>query len=439
VSDAVFRDKVVFVGARILTKFASDRKDEYRSPFSYWATRDMVESGAIFISGVELQATAFLNLLRGDWLVRLPFATERALMLVLGALLGAGLVCFRPVAAAGLAMAGWLLTTAFFYLLYRQWLIWFPWLVVWGQIFLALSWSVLFNSIQWYVQKRVYEHTLALYLSPKLVKRFARNPSLLKPGAEKQTLTILFSDIAGFTSISEGMDSDELARVMNLYLENAVTHCIHATDGTVVKYIGDSIFAFWNAPEPQPDHAVRACRAALRFARQEPISMNGRPLLTRLGLHTGVANVGNFGSTDRVDYTALGENINLASRLEGVNKHLGTQCLISGATRREVGDSFVTRRLGIFRLKGLDKPVELHELVGSPEAAEVTLAWRDAFAAAWDHYRQKNWAAAEAGFRRTLDLRPSDGPARFYLAALAQLRDRNLPDNWNGELDLGEK
>lgn len=167
--------------------------------------------------------------------------------------------------------------------------------------------------------------------------------------------------------------------------------------------------------------------------------MNGRPLLTRLGLHTGVANVGNFGSTDRVDYTALGESINLASRLEGVNKHLGTQCLISEATRCEVGDRFVTRRLGLFRLKGLDRLVELHELVGSPEEAHLTLPWRESFAAASDHFRQRNWAAAEAAFRRTLDLRPGDGPAEFYLAALTELPHRNLPATWRGELDLGEK
>src|SRR6266852_3730122 len=160
------------------------------------------------------------------------------------------------------------------------------------------------------------------------------------------------------------MDSDQLARGMNQYFQNAVAGCIHPTDGTVVKYIGDAIFAFWNAPEAQPDHELRASRAALRFQKQEAQYLNGQPLITRIGLHTGVANVGNFGSTERVDYTALGENINLASRMEGLNKHLGTDILITRETQEAASENITTRFAGHFRLKGFEKAVAVYELLG---------------------------------------------------------------------------
>src|SRR5205814_9946580 len=148
---------------------------------------------------------------------------------------------------------------------------WFHWLIITAvQIPIPVFSSIVVNSVQLYVQNKLYQQSLALYLSPKLVKKFASNKELLRPGAKKETLTILFSDIAGFTSISEGMDSDELARYMNSYFQTAVAQCIHHTDGTIVKYIGDAIFAFWNAPDPQSDHALRACEAALRFRDQPP-------------------------------------------------------------------------------------------------------------------------------------------------------------------------
>src|SRR5262249_22480547 len=153
------------------------------------------------------------------------------------------------------------------YLLLRTQLIWFPWLIVCVQIGVALSWSVLFNSVQLYVEKRLYQQTLALYLSPKLVKKFSRNANLLKVGAEKQELTLVFTDIADFTSISDGLDSNALEKMMNEYFQVSVGDCIHPCDGTVVKFIGDAIFAFWNAPELQDDHAFRACEAALHFRK----------------------------------------------------------------------------------------------------------------------------------------------------------------------------
>lgn len=432
VPDEFFRDKVVFVGARIITKYAGERKDEYPSPFSVW----LGDGG--FMSGVEIQATAFLNLSRGDWLERFSRPVERAFIVILGIVFGVGLLLCRPLTATAVAVAGFGVIVVATYALLWGSLLWFPVFVAGVQIAVALGWSVLFNSVQLYVQKRMFEHTLSLYLSPKLVRKFSGNPKLLKPGAEKQTLTLFFSDIANFTSISEGMDSDHLAQLMNEYFEGAVSRCIHKTDGTVVKYIGDAIFAFWNAPEPQGDHAVRACEAVLHFRDLGAHEVNGRQLTTRIGLHTGPANVGNFGSAERVDYTALGESVNLASRLEGLNKYLGTTCLMSGETRSLIGERLLTRRVGRFQLKGFEKAVEVHELVGRPAEEADTEAWRHSFAEALAAFQRGDFNTAEKGFRRTQELHPGDGPSAFYLSRLIEL-PATPPAGWNGDVELKEK
>jgi adenylate cyclase len=435
VPDSFFAGKVAFIGARIMTKFAGDRKDEFATPHSAWVTGENP-----FISGVELQATAFLNLQRGDWLTRASFTAERAAILLFGLAVGLVLVRLRPGAASLLAL---LVGVAIAFAAYQAFLrtrVWLPWLILEAQLAAAWLWGIGYNSVRLYVEKRLLEHSLALYLSPKLVKKFARDRdrSLLRPGAEKQTLTILFSDIAGFTSISEGMDSDELARMMNDYFQSAVAHCIHPADGTVVKYIGDAIFAFWNAPEPQADHAVRACQAALRFRDESQKTFRGRKLPTRIGLHTGVANVGNFGSATRVDYTAVGESINLAARMEGLNKHLGTTLLITGATKQEIGDRFHTRYLGRFRLKGFERMVEVHELCGSPNGTGA-IPRHEEFDRALRHFQQREFAAAEQAFTNVLAANSSDGPARFYLRVIADLRGREVPETWSGEVELTEK
>ena len=429
-----FSNKVVFVGAHLLTKFSGERKDEYRTPFSYWSAGEN-----LFMPGVEVQAMIFLNLLRGDWLTEFHFFTEKLLILAVGLVFGYGLIQLRPPASVAVALAGMLGVTLADYLLFRYMRTWFPWTIMVVQIFTALVCAIVFNSIRLYVQNKLYEQTLALYLSPKLVKKFASNKELLHPGAKKETLTILFSDIANFTSISEGMEGDDLARHMNSYFQSAVAHCIHHTDGTIVKYIGDAIFAFWNAPDPQSDHALRACEAALRFRDQPPQYMNGQQLVTRIGLHTGVANVGNFGSTARVDYTALGENINLASRMEGLNKHLGTDILITGQTQEGASENITTRFAGHFRLKGFEKAVAVYELLGLRDLAEPTLAWRATFEQALKAFSQTDFDAAERGFRCTLELRPDDGPANFYLRQIADLRLHAPAPGWTGEIELKEK
>ncbi len=433
---ARFRDQVVFVGARMLTKFAGERKDEYRTPYSFWSRQHP------FTSGVEIQATAFLNLTRGEWLDRWSPATEHLAIALAGFALGFALfhLSFTRAFLAAAAGAGALAAVA--WILGNHARLWIPWFLIAAvQIPAALVWSVLFNSIRLYFENRLLDMTLSQHLSPGRVRQLLKTRDVLHPGAEKAELSIMFTDIADFSTISELMDSDELARLMNGYFEAAIA-CVHETDGFLVKLIGDALFVIWNAPLPQPDHRERAIRAALLLQeRLAPFTQraDGPVLRTRIGLHTGVANVGNFGSTQRFDYTAIGENINLASRLEGLNKHLGTHVLLSGATAGPLDGQIDLRMVGHFRLKGFHKAVPVYELIGPIENAPATHPWRDTFAEGLVHFRKKNLTEARVAFTRTLELRPGDGPSLFYIGLMMEMLPELMPDDWIGEVEVREK
>jgi len=284
------------------------------------------------------------------------------------------------------------------------------------------------------LDNKLLEQSLSRHLSPARAKQLLRQRDLLQPGAEKQLLSIMFTDIADFTRLSEGMDSAELAKLMNNYFEDAIS-CVYATDGFLVKLIGDALFAIWNAPLEQPDHTERIFHTALLL--QERVATfrapNGVVLRTRIGIHSGVADVGNFGSAKRFDYTAIGENINLASRLEGLNKYLRTHILASRDAQAAVGDKFHFRCVGRFRFKGFGKTVEVHELLTEP--AE----WHKAFAEALQQFAGGNFDAAEATFCRVLKLQPDDGPSRFYLSQIQELRANPPTPDWSGEIELREK
>ncbi len=428
-----FSNKVVFVGSKLQTHLDSERKDEYSTPYS-----SRVDSR--WFAGVSIHATALLNLLRHEWLETFSQPVEIGCLVLFGAFFGAFLLYFQPWVATVIAVASTIPIIAGEYYLFVHHYYWYPWRIpVEAQMPVGLVFSVVFNSIRTYVEKQKVEQSLSLYLPARLVKKFASNPELLKPGAKKQQLTILFSDIAGFTTITEGMDPDELAKLMNAYFQSSVDECIHFTEGTIVKYIGDAIFAFWNAPDPQDDHAYRAADAALRFRDQDKHEFNGKKVITRIGLHTGEANVGNFGSTTRVDYTAFGENINLTSRMEGLNKYLGTRVLMTGDTYEGIGLRLVTRYLGLFRLKGFEKSVQVYELMDRREDSDKTYDLRKRFDEALELFGKKDFTGAEAAFRRVLELSPKDGPTHFYLEHLADHHADDLPADWKGEITLKEK
>lgn len=429
-----FSNKVVFVGAFLKTYYSGQRKDEYITPYA---------GKGRFAPGVDIQATQFLNLVRNDWLERPSKRLENLILIFFGFAIGIYLIRLRPFIAilSGAVISLIVVGVAVYLFLYHR--VWFPWLVMAAvQVPAATLWSWGYNSFRLYIQNRLLEQSLSAYVSPARVKQLLKHPDILHPGAEKQVLSILFSDIENFTHFSEGMDSDELARVMNDYFENAVAK-IHLTDGTVIKFIGDAIFAVWNAPLPQPDHAIRAARAGIMLSQAVDTyikSGRGPKLRTRIGLHTGVANVGNFGSEKRFDYTAIGENINLASRMEGLNKHLGTTVLATADLRNETDARFVWRYLGRFRLKGFEKSVDVYELLGENNAENnPSEEWIQIFETAVKHFQSGNFDKAKSFFDSVLKIKPADPPSLFYLNEIDEFKSKPLPTGWNGEIEIKEK
>ena len=432
----VFSNRVVFIGSGTLSKFSGDRKDAYVSPFAALGEQD-----ELFIAGVEVHATAALNLMRNEWLTRINLRSELLLILLVGVICATAFPRMGAVSMTAAALGAALIVSAVSFWMFDRHHLWFGWLIPLTQIFVTWLVALISNSARLFVQNRIYQNQLGLYLSPKLVKKFAQDKDqrFTKPGAIKTELTVFFSDIAGFTSVSEGLDSDELARTMNHYFQDSVGNCIFPTDGTVVKYIGDAIFAFWNAPDPQPDHARRACKAALLFRNQQIIEVNGKPLITRIGLHSGVANVGNFGSTQRMDYTAIGENINLASRMEGLNKYVGTETLVTEATYRLVAKEFLFRRIGRFILKGFEQAFGVYELCGPLEVTPKHAELHAAFAEALAHFEAGRFGEAKIAFLAVQSRWPKDGPTQLFLRTLEELAEHPPTGPWIGVVELKEK
>jgi adenylate cyclase len=430
-----FRDKIVLVGRRTSADFAGAEKEDFSTPYSLWTGK--------FATGVELHAVAAVNLLRNDWLRRLGKAAEVGLLLILGAFIGYFLPQLPVLAGAGAAAAAAIVVALGAHLLVWKQLVWFGWLIpVSAQIPAALAWTLIYGSIRAYVDKRILMQSLSLYVSIPRVKQLLHRPQLLQPGAEEQQISILFSDIQNFSTITERMLPKDLVRLLNDYFDVSI-RCIHMPDGTVMKLIGDAVFAIWNAPEPQADHQERACRAALLLRQnllQFDATHKGRlPLRTRVGLHTGLAYVGNFGSAQRFDYTAIGDSINLASRLEGLNKFLGTEILASRDILAGIDEKFVTRPVGFFKLKGFDRVVEAFELIALAAEAGSTRPWREAFELGLHQFQRREFDAAEAAFAQTLQLRPGDGPSLFYRSMVETFRVKPPSLAWSGEIDMKEK
>ncbi|GIW72058.1 MAG: hypothetical protein KatS3mg102_1600 [Planctomycetota bacterium] len=287
-------------------------------------------------------------------------------------------------------------------------------------------------------EARVGLRAFQRYVPVKLVRTLLAQQAEPHLGGEIRPLTIMFTDLREFTALAEGMDPAELARLLGAYF-TAVTRAIHDHQGTVDKYIGDAVMAFWNAPQPVPAHARQACEAALellaavgRLERERPEAPR---LQTRIGLHTAEVVVGNFGSEDRLNYTALGDGVNLAARLEALNKLLGTEVLASEATRAAAGEGLVFRRVALVAVKGRRRPVEVYELLGrAGEVEPARLARARRYEEALALYLERRWQQALAHFEQLLAEDPQDAAAREHAARCRALCEHEPGPDWDGAL-----
>lgn len=234
--------------------------------------------------------------------------------------------------------------------------------------------TLLLENGKYKKEKHQLQSAFSKYVSPDVVDQIILHPEVMHLGGEKQFLSCIFTDLQGFTSMSDSMDPVKLVRVLNMYL-NEMSEVIIALGGTIDKFEGDAIMAFFGAPTPLPDHAVRCCKAALRMKKMETIINNqlltedliDRPLHTRIGINSGDMVVGNVGSLKRIDYTVIGGNVNIAARLENANKDYNTSILISQNTYELVKDYFKVKLVGDVKLRGISKPITAYELIAENE------------------------------------------------------------------------
>ncbi len=290
-------------------------------------------------------------------------------------------------------------------------------------------------------QKRFIKTVFRHYLSPDVIDRVLEDPSLLRLGGEKRIITSFFSDVAGFTSISESLSPEELVNLLNDFLSE-MTDIILSYAGTLDKYEGDAIIAFWNAPLDQPDHALRACRAALecqkRLEELRPVfaQKSGHELYMRVGLNSGPAVVGNMGSHSRFDYTAMGDTINMASRLEGACKHYSVPILVGDTTFQMAKDAIAAREVDLIRVVGKSKPERAYQILEEKSQASQDMQENVAtFHQALDLYRNKRWDDALNLFRKIKD----DKLSAVYVSRIEQLKQNPPPGDWSGVYDLTQK
>lgn len=422
VDPSVFRDRYVFVGVT-----APGLLDLKPTPV-----------GSVY-PGVEIHATLLDNLLSGDFLRQTSRSFEILAVLLAGLVAGvSGRLC-RTGFQSGLAfllvlplpfLAGFVGYRAGF------------WVEVAGpEVAAALSLvaAMVVNYATEGRQRRFLKNAFRHYLSPAVIERLLREPGKLALGGETRELTILFSDIQGFTGISEKLGPEQLTAFLNAYL-TAMTDIILEEGGTLDKYEGDAIIAFWNAPLEQPDHALHAVRAALRcrsvlaWMRPDLEKRFGVSVHARIGVNTGPVVVGNLGSEQRFDYTFIGDAGNVASRLEGINKQFGTEILISEATFTRLGGCIPAREISRVRVVGRNEPVRIFEPL-LPEERDRLEAVIDRFGRGLQIYYEGRFSEAFGIFA---EIAHEDSAARVYARRCMDL-SMDPPEVWDGVWRMKEK
>jgi adenylate cyclase len=398
--------------------------------------------------GLEVQAAALDNLLTGRFVTRPGWAdlADQLAIVLLGGV--TGLVLARLRAVSGLLVTG-LLGVAYALFTREVFVSAGAWLEVTHPI-LALTIIYTAVTVDAYLseerQRRQITSAFGHYVSPAVIEQMLADPSRLELGGEERVLTVLFCDLAGFTGIAERHTPRQTIELLSEYLAR-MTECIYAHEGMLKEYVGDEVMAIFGAPVEQPDHALRACRAALamRTAREalarEWAERGGPALAARTGLSSGAMLVGNVGSEYRFSYGVVGDAVNLGSRLEHLNRQYGTEILISEETVKLVGDAFRLREVDRVRVVGKRVAIRIYELIGeaggaiSPERDKAL----DHYAAALAAYRERRFDAALLEIETALALAPEDGPSRTLAQRCRAYRSAPPAPDWDGVFEATEK
>ncbi len=425
-----FKNKILFLGATAIGIF-----DMRNTPFDG------------DFPGVETHANVVDNLIRHDFLARSPRESRVMpwVVLVLGIIMAVALSQFG-------ALAGLLMTTlvlGVLLLIDRQYLfgkgVVTSIMLPLGEVFLLYVAMTFYKYVTEERAKRELRGTFSKYVSPAIVNEILKDPKNLELGGRKERVTTFFSDVRGFTTISERLDPRALSDLLNSYL-TPMTELVFQNMGTLDKYMGDAIMAFFGAPIHYPDHAKYACRCALQSLEKlaelrAEYQKKGLPLIDiGIGLNTGECSVGNMGSQTVRNYTVMGDPVNLASRLEGINKTYGTHIIISEYTHAEVKGDFICREVDWVRVKGKLQPVKIYELLTERDRVENNvIEMAKYFSEGYELYHQRKFDGAIAYFQKAIDRHPGDSTARIYIERCQEFISKPPPDDWDGVYTMKTK
>ena len=394
--------------------------------------------------GLEVHAAALDNLLNGDFLRTMPNPITHS----------SALLCSASVAMAVVIIPSWIGAAAVSAVIFGAilaaglWLfsigLWVNLVTVLGAAAISFVLAAVYKYQVEGKQRRYIQRAFQHYVSPKVVSQIIKEPHRLALGGEKREITVFFSDLVGFTTLSETLPPAELVRILNEYT-TLMADIITMRDGTVDKYIGDAVMAFWGAPLPQENHAALACISALECFKKldgfrAAISANGGPEVDmRVGLNTGECTVGNMGSKDRFDYTAIGDAVNQASRLEGLNKAYGTRILAAEPAFMAAKGAVFGRKIDFLKVKGKNIPTLVFEVMSkSGEETPEQVRLKERYEAAFDAYLKRDWDGAERLAKEILET-VDDGPSKTMLERIAIYRKTPPPQDWDGSFKHTEK
>ena len=429
-----FKDKIVFVGAT-----AEEMQDNKLTPFYEYEGRKQK------MPGVEMHANALSMLLRGDFIKELN-SWLIFIFVVLITFLATFITLYsRPVKAFLLIIIILLVTIACFALVFTKihQIAFVSKPII--SLFLTFLSSLTFKAITEQREKRRIKQVFKQYVAQNVVEKMLSSGQLPEFGGERKTITILFSDIRRFTTFSESHDPETVVSRLSEYLTEMVK-VLFKYDGTLDKFVGDEIMALFGAPYYYTDHAERACYAALEMVEQlrqiqKRWSDSKHDIFhIGIGINTGKVIVGNLGSNQLFDYTAIGDEVNLGARLEGTNKEYQTTIILSESTYDLVKDKAKVRELDFVRVMGKTKPIRIYELRGMSDLSQIEQDYIiDIFTEGLQFYRDRCWSDALKSFRRVLRYFPSDGPSRVYTIRCLDYIENPPPPDWDGVYEFKKK
>ena len=417
-----FKGKIVLVGATAIGLY-----DARVTPFD------------TSLPGVEIHATLIDNILRRDFILRPEWiwAIEIPVIIMMALIPGLLIARLSPLRGAFISMGLftiYIVANRYFLINQRMWTnLIYPFLAFSG-VFVAVT---VYQYVTEEREKRKIRNAFQFYVSAGVVNEILKDPGKLKLGGERKVLTVLFSDIRGFTYLSETLPPETLTKLLNLYL-TPMTVTVFKYQGTLDKYMGDAIMAIFGAPLDLNDHAEKACHTALDMVEalkhlHKSWEIDGIPEISiGIGINTGPMSVGNMGSNMLFDYTVVGDHVNLGSRLEKLNREYGTNIIISEFTHRFIQDTFICRELDIVRVRGRKEPVRIFELLGREDPFQQWSAFKVLCENGLRAYRSQRWDEGIGEFEKALKIRPDDGPAKLYLRRCTQLRKKGPSPKWDG-------